>query len=320
MFGATLRYDGVGWVRPKAVTQHVVVHHVGLRASALTQPTAGRARVLQARSWLPRTEGSVRLGSRATASKLRRHAAPGRRRRACAFPKPADGRRPGGRAAQHGRRPDRRRPHRHRGVAGGRCRGDGQRRPPPRRSIAPATARPAASASSWRSRRAPASPGCRSRPSCSTGRGSTAAPTSRWRATRACWRWRSLIFGRAAMGEDVRRGSCRDAWRVRRDGKLVFADTLRVDGAIADALDRPRDARRRARRRHAALRGARRGSAPRAGARAAGRRAEHGGRQQLERPAGGARLCRGRPHAAATISHRSSKACSGRPLPRVWQC
>ncbi len=48
----------------------------------------------------------------------------------------------------------------------------------------------------------------------------------------------TLIFGRSAMGEDVRRGACRDAWRVRRDGRLVFADTFVVDGAVADALDR----------------------------------------------------------------------------------
>jgi urease accessory protein len=48
-----------------------------------------------------------------------------------------------------------------------------------------------------------------------------------------------LVFGRAAMGEDVHRGYCRDAWRVWRDGKLVLADTLRIDGAIAATLDRP---------------------------------------------------------------------------------
>ena len=47
-----------------------------------------------------------------------------------------------------------------------------------------------------------------------------------------------LIYGRTAMGEDVRRGSIRDAWRVRRDGRLVFADTTRAGGAVADALDR----------------------------------------------------------------------------------
>jgi len=41
------------------------------------------------------------------------------------------------------------------------------------------------------------------------------------------------------MGEDVHRGFCRDVWRVRRDGKLAFADSLRLDGAIAATLDRP---------------------------------------------------------------------------------
>ena len=48
----------------------------------------------------------------------------------------------------------------------------------------------------------------------------------------------TLIFGRAAMGEDVRHGACRDSWRVRRDGRLVFADTFLVDGEVASILDR----------------------------------------------------------------------------------
>ena len=49
-----------------------------------------------------------------------------------------------------------------------------------------------------------------------------------------------LIFGRAAMGEDVHRGFCRDAWRVRRDGKLVFADTPAASTAPSPrTLDRP---------------------------------------------------------------------------------
>jgi urease accessory protein len=47
-----------------------------------------------------------------------------------------------------------------------------------------------------------------------------------------------LIYGRTAMGEDVRRGAIRDAWRVRRDGRLVLAETTRVGGAVADVLDR----------------------------------------------------------------------------------
>ena len=48
----------------------------------------------------------------------------------------------------------------------------------------------------------------------------------------------TLIFGRTAMGEEARRGAYRDAWRIRRGGRLVFADTFRLQGAVAEALDR----------------------------------------------------------------------------------
>jgi len=48
-----------------------------------------------------------------------------------------------------------------------------------------------------------------------------------------------LIFGRAAMGESVTRGAVRDSWRLRRDGELVFADSFRLEGPIAAALARP---------------------------------------------------------------------------------
>ncbi len=42
----------------------------------------------------------------------------------------------------------------------------------------------------------------------------------------------AILFGRAAMGERVRCGALRDRWRIRRDGRLVFADDFRVEGAI----------------------------------------------------------------------------------------
>lgn len=48
----------------------------------------------------------------------------------------------------------------------------------------------------------------------------------------------SLVFGRHAMGESVRAGAVFDAWRVRCGGRLVFADTLRLDGDIAENLQR----------------------------------------------------------------------------------
>jgi urease accessory protein len=43
----------------------------------------------------------------------------------------------------------------------------------------------------------------------------------------------AVVFGRAAMDEAMVSGFFTDAWRVRRDGKLIYADTARLDGAIA---------------------------------------------------------------------------------------
>ena len=39
-----------------------------------------------------------------------------------------------------------------------------------------------------------------------------------------------IVFGRAAMGEAVTQLSLMDHWRVRRDGALVFADAVRLQG------------------------------------------------------------------------------------------
>ncbi len=47
----------------------------------------------------------------------------------------------------------------------------------------------------------------------------------------------SLVFGRLAMGETAIDAKLADSWRVRRDGRLVFADETRLDHAAA-ALDR----------------------------------------------------------------------------------
>jgi urease accessory protein len=49
----------------------------------------------------------------------------------------------------------------------------------------------------------------------------------------------AIVFGRTARGEEVRQGFLEDRWRIRRDGRLVYADTLRLDGPVADLLDRP---------------------------------------------------------------------------------
>ena len=49
----------------------------------------------------------------------------------------------------------------------------------------------------------------------------------------------SVVFGRTAMGESVVNGSIRDRWRVRRDGKLIFADALTLDGEVGKILAGP---------------------------------------------------------------------------------
>jgi urease accessory protein len=48
-----------------------------------------------------------------------------------------------------------------------------------------------------------------------------------------------IVFGRAAMGETMRNGALVDRWRVRRGGRLVFAETVRLEGEIGDKLARP---------------------------------------------------------------------------------
>lgn len=49
----------------------------------------------------------------------------------------------------------------------------------------------------------------------------------------------AVVFGRTARGETVQFGLLRDRWRLRRAGRLVFADGLRLDGPVAAMLARP---------------------------------------------------------------------------------
>lgn len=46
-----------------------------------------------------------------------------------------------------------------------------------------------------------------------------------------------LVFGRLARGEIMRRGLVRDRWEVRRGGRLVWADALRIEDDILGTLD-----------------------------------------------------------------------------------
>ena len=48
----------------------------------------------------------------------------------------------------------------------------------------------------------------------------------------------AFLFGRMAMGETVRSGGLHDRWRIRREGRLIFADDLRIEGRIAGQIER----------------------------------------------------------------------------------
>jgi urease accessory protein len=45
-----------------------------------------------------------------------------------------------------------------------------------------------------------------------------------------------VVFGRLAMGERLREGEFCDHWRLRRGGKLVFAENIRLDGDLGEKL------------------------------------------------------------------------------------
>ncbi len=49
----------------------------------------------------------------------------------------------------------------------------------------------------------------------------------------------AVVFGRSAMGELVHEGRLIDRWRVRRGGRLIFAEGVRLDGAIDAKLAQP---------------------------------------------------------------------------------
>ena len=46
----------------------------------------------------------------------------------------------------------------------------------------------------------------------------------------------AIVFGRSGMGEAVEEGALFDRWRVRRGGKLIYAEGVRLDGLIAQRL------------------------------------------------------------------------------------
>jgi urease accessory protein len=46
----------------------------------------------------------------------------------------------------------------------------------------------------------------------------------------------AVVFGRTGMGEAVEHGLFFDRWRLRRGGALVYAESVRLDGAIAEKM------------------------------------------------------------------------------------
>jgi urease accessory protein len=53
----------------------------------------------------------------------------------------------------------------------------------------------------------------------------------------------AVVFGRGGMGEVVEHSRLFDRWRIRRKGRLIHAEALRLDGAVAGRLAEPAVAR-----------------------------------------------------------------------------
>jgi urease accessory protein len=49
----------------------------------------------------------------------------------------------------------------------------------------------------------------------------------------------AIVFGRSGMGEAVHDGFLFDRWRLRRGGRLIHAEAMRLDGAVARKLAQP---------------------------------------------------------------------------------
>lgn len=135
----------------------------------------------------------------------------------------------------------------------------------------------------------------------------------------------SIVLGRAAMGETVRRLEARDRWTITRDGRLVFADRLRLVGDAAEILAGP--ATGGGARALATLVLAGPGAAERLGevraaievaVTAAGGGVEAGA-SALDGLVVGRLLASSATPLRATLA-RLLAALGGRPLPRVWSC
>lgn len=130
----------------------------------------------------------------------------------------------------------------------------------------------------------------------------------------------AVVLGRTAMGETVRSGALRDRMRIWRNGRLIYADTLALEGDIAALMQR------------AAIGGAARGMAVIVHASAAAKALLGPVRDALEGAAGlaaasswnGLLAVRLLAPDGETLHHDVALALAalreGRPLPRVWRC
>lgn len=46
-----------------------------------------------------------------------------------------------------------------------------------------------------------------------------------------------IVFGRLASGEELKDGLLREAWEIKKEGKLIWADALHIDGQFERTLD-----------------------------------------------------------------------------------
>ena len=162
------------------------------------------------------------------------------------------------------------------------------------------------------------SPGCRRRRSCSTGRGCARTHRGRSRRRRAARSRRSDRVRPLRHGRDGRRqGALFDRWRVRRGGRLVYAEAVRLDGAIAAQLARAGGRRRRRRGGDRAGRAGRRRDRRRACARSATDSAA----RSASRPGTALRSCGFARRDGAALRHdlvAVLAALARRALPRLW--
>lgn len=130
----------------------------------------------------------------------------------------------------------------------------------------------------------------------------------------------AVILGRRAMGEAVRQGALQDSMRIWRDNRLIYADTLKIEGRAAELMNEPAIAN---------------GASAMAVIIFASRKAS----EQLVPVRAALEGARGKAAASAwngllavrllaregeVLRHDISAVlevlCEGRPLPRVWRC